>query len=76
MGGTLTEKPPTRRPRKKATNTPPGMVPAEQWKQTAVHQASNYFCAKCGRRFDSPDAVYEHLDTKHPKRKGSRNGHS
>lgn len=47
--------------------TRPGMVPAEEWAQTDVHRASSYSCAKCGQEFDSPEAVYDHLDEAHPK---------
>ena len=67
MGGTLTKQP-TRRD----TTDQRGMVPADQWEKTSVHQASSYYCAKCGRRFSTPHEVYEHLDSKHPKRKGVR----
>ena len=42
-----------------------GMVPPEEWAKTAVHQASKYSCGKCGERFDSPDKVYDHIDTNH-----------
>lgn len=50
-----------------------GMVPAERWAKTAVHEASTYSCGRCGKRFDSPHAVYEHLDAVHPK-KGRKAG--
>jgi hypothetical protein len=69
MGGALT---PSRRSRQ--TTDRRGMVPADQWEKTSVHQASSYYCGRCGKRFASPDALYDHLDNEHPKRKGSRNG--
>jgi hypothetical protein len=71
MGGAVT---PNRR--KRQTTDQRGMVPADQWEKTSVHQASSYRCARCGKHFDSPDAVYDHLDTEHPKRKGGRSGGS
>lgn len=45
-----------------------GMMPAEKWAQTSVAKASRYYCAKCGQRFDSPHAVYDHLDAEHGKK--------
>ena len=44
------------------------MMPAEKWAQTSVAKASRYYCAKCGQRFDSPHAVYDHLDAEHGKK--------
>lgn len=50
------------------TSTEPhtGMTPADEWKQTDVGKVSRYSCGKCGQRFDSPQAVYDHLDEEHP----------
>lgn len=42
----------------------------EEWERTDVHKASSYSCAKCGKRFASPDDVYDHLDAEHPPKKG------
>jgi hypothetical protein len=69
MGGAVT---PKRHARSTADSR--GTIPADQWEQTSVHKASAYYCGKCGERFASPDAVYDHLDAEHSKRKGSRNG--
>lgn len=55
------------------TNTD-GMVPREQWTQSAVHKASAYACGKCGARFATPHDFYAHLDAEHPKKKGAKNG--
>ena len=46
-----------------------GMVPREKWEQTEIHKASTYACGKCGKRFDSPHDVYDHLDAEHPRPK-------
>ncbi len=43
-----------------------GMVPAQDWAGTQVHQHSRYSCGKCGEKFDSPEAVYDHMDAEHP----------
>lgn len=42
-----------------------GMMPAEEWAQTSVHQHSTYSCGKCGARFDTPNDFYDHLDEEH-----------
>jgi hypothetical protein len=44
----------------------PGMMPLPAWQRTRIHQHSTYFCAKCGRRLGSPQAVYTHLAKVHP----------
>jgi ribosome-binding protein aMBF1 (putative translation factor) len=49
-----------------------GMMPREQWEKTKVAQASVYSCAKCGKRFDSPQEVYDHLDAEHPPKRPPR----
>ena len=49
-----------------------GMVPREQWERSAVHKASEYFCGKCGKRFDTPHDLYDHLDEAHPRKKVTR----
>lgn len=43
-----------------------GMVPEKEWQQTQVHQSSSYWCGKCGEKFNSPHAVYDHMDKEHP----------
>ena len=43
-------------------------VSEEQWTATAVHAGSSYSCGKCGEQFETPHAVYEHLDAEHPKK--------
>lgn len=48
-------------------------ITREEWERTQVHRASTYSCSKCGKRFASPDDVYDHLDADHPaKKKGTR----
>lgn len=54
------------------TESDRGAVPREEWIETEVHQASAYFCGKCGREFDTPHDFYDHLDTEHAKEKGKR----
>lgn len=44
----------------------PGMMPREEWEKTQVAQSSRYSCSKCGKTFDSPQEVYDHLDAEHP----------
>ena len=45
---------------------PDGMTERDQWRQSSVHKASRYFCAKCGREFAMPHDLYAHLDQEHP----------
>lgn len=44
--------------------TPGGLpaVPRDEWEQTAIHRASRYECAHCGREHPDPHAVYECID--------------
>jgi len=39
-----------------------GMTSRQDWKATAVHRASSYSCARCGKRFPTPHDFYEHLE--------------
>ncbi len=50
----------------------PGMMPRDQWEQTEVHKASQYWCAKCGESFKSPRDFYEHLDAMEGKPHGKK----
>jgi hypothetical protein len=44
--------------------TPGGLpaVPHDEWAQTAIHNASTYECAHCGREHPDPHAVYLCID--------------
>lgn len=44
--------------------TPGGLpaVPREEWAQTAIHRASRYECAHCGREHPDPHSVYLCID--------------
>lgn len=44
----------------------------EDWLKTEAHKNSKYSCGKCGERFPTPDAVYDHLDAEHPKQEKKR----
>jgi hypothetical protein len=46
----------------------PGMAREADWRRTDVHKVSRYSCARCGKRFGSPAAVYAHLAKVHPAR--------
>jgi hypothetical protein len=43
-----------------------GMARDADWRRTDVHHHNCYSCAKCGKRFGSPAAVYTHLAKVHP----------
>lgn len=49
-----------------------GMAPREEWERSDVHKASTYSCAKCGRKFDGPHDLYDHLDAEHPQPRRKR----
>lgn len=42
-----------------------GMMPADEWAKTPIGQHSTYSCGKCGKRFATPQDVYDHLDQEH-----------
>ena len=48
------------------------MTPEAEWAETDVHRASTYFCGKCGNKFETPHALYAHLDSEHPQKRESR----
>ena len=50
----------------KAEYTWPGMMAWADWRKTRVHQhTKTYSCARCGANFNTPHAVYAHLDRVH-----------
>lgn len=43
-----------------------GMISRAEWEQTKVHKASEYFCGHCGKEFQDPHALYDHLESCEP----------
>jgi uncharacterized C2H2 Zn-finger protein len=41
----------------------------EQWKASEIGKASVIRCGRCGKRFETSQDFYEHLDAEHPKKK-------